>query len=325
MHRYRKLLLPALLAWGKVAAAGQAVLIDKVVAVVNDEVITLSEIQKEGKPLIQRIREELSGDARANQMQITQRQILDALILRRLQLQEAKKEKVAVEQGEVTATIEQIKKQHGLTTSAQFTEALARDNLTLEEFRAKVWEQLMVDRLITRKVRTSVVVSEEEVTRYYQAQVGDSRQPPSARIRHILIGFPEQASPEDVARARARAAEVSERLKGGDDFGRVAAQYSDGAAAREGGDLGMIRMGELDPALEAVAFSLRPGSISDVIQTGAGLHIIKVEDRATGGAPNAEIREQIRQRVFVEKLNQRMDAYLAELKQRAYIQVRLDP
>ncbi|MGH7425748.1 MAG: SurA N-terminal domain-containing protein, partial [Candidatus Methylomirabilales bacterium] len=91
MRRYRTILLPALLLGGQ-AAAGQAVLVDKVVAVVNDEVITLSEIQKEGKPLIQRIREELGEDTLARRMQITQRQILDALILRRLQLQEAKKE-----------------------------------------------------------------------------------------------------------------------------------------------------------------------------------------------------------------------------------------
>src|SRR3990170_2940088 len=125
MRRYRMILLPALLLGGQVAAAWQTVLVDRVVALVNDEVITLSEIQKEGKPFIQRIREELGEDTRARQMQITQRQILDALILRRLQLQEAKKEKVVVEQSEVTAAVEQIKKENGLTTSAQFTEARA--------------------------------------------------------------------------------------------------------------------------------------------------------------------------------------------------------
>ena len=324
MRRYRTILLPALLLGGQVAAAGQAVLIDKVVAVVNDEVITLSEIQKEGKPLIQRIREELSEDTLASQMQITQRQILDALILRRLQLQEAKKEKIVVEQSEVTATIEQIKKEHGLTTDAQLTESLARESLTLEEFRTRVGEQLTVDRLITRKVRTSVVVSDEEVARYSQTRPAESQQPPSVRIRHIFIGIPGEASPEDVARARTRAAEASERLRRGDDFGRVAAEYSDGAAAQEGGDVGVIRQGDMDPTLERVAFSLKPGGISEIIHTAGGFHIIKVEERVAGDTPTAEVREQIRQRVFLEKLKQRLDAYLAELKQKAYIQVRLD-
>ncbi len=324
MRRYHTILIPALLLGGQGAAAGQAVLIDKVVAVVNDEVITLSEIHKEGKPLIQRIREELSEDTRARQMQITQRQILDALILRRLQLQEAKKEKVVVEQSEVTATIEQIKKEHGLTTDARFTEALARENLTLEEFRTRVWEQLTVDRLITRKVRTSIVVSDEEVARHSQTQADGSQQSASMRIRHIFIGIPREPSPEDVAGARARAAEASERLKRGDDFGRVAAEYSEGATAREGGDVGVIRQGDMDPVLERVAFSLKPGSISEIIHTAGGFHIIKVEERMTGDTATAEARERIRQRVFLEKLTQRMDAYLAELKQKAYIQVRLD-
>jgi peptidyl-prolyl cis-trans isomerase SurA len=324
MRRYHTILLPALLLGGHAAAEGQAVLIDKVVAVVNDEVITLSEIQKEGKPIIQRIRDELSEDRRANQMQITQRQILDALILRRLQLQEAKKEKIVVEQSEVTTTIEQIKKERGLTSDAQLTEALARENLTLEEFKTKVGEQLTVDRLINRKVRTSVVVSDEEVARYSQTEADGSEKSPSMRIRDIFIGIPREPSPQDVAGARARAAEASERLKRGEDFGKVAAEYSDGATARDGGDVGVIRQGDMDPVLERVAFSLKPGSISEVIHTPGGFHIIKVEERMTGDTPSAETRERIRQRVFTEKFTQRMNAYLAELKQKAYIQVRLD-
>lgn len=324
MRRYRMILLPALLVGGQVAAAGQTVLVDRVVAVVNDEVITLSEIQKEGKPFIQRVREELGEDARARRMQITQRQILDALILRRLQLQEARKEKVVVEQSEVTAAVEQIKKENGLTTSAQFTEALARENLTPEEFRTKVWEQLAVDRLITRKVRTSVVVSEEEVEQYSQTRAGGSQQPPSVRIRHILIGIPQEPSSQDVAHARARATEALGRIRGGEDFGKVAAEYSDGAAASEGGNVGIIRQGDMDSALETVAFSLKPGGISDLIQTAGGFHIVKVEERITGDTASAEAREQIRQRVHLEKLRQRLDAYLAELKQKAYIQVRFD-
>ena len=88
--------------------------------------------------------------------------------------------------------------------------------------------------------------------------------------------------------------------------------------------MGVIRQGDMDPVLERVAFSLKPGSISEIIHTAGGFHIIKVEERMTGDTATAEARERIRQRVFLEKLKQRMDAYLAELKQKAYIQVRLD-
>jgi peptidyl-prolyl cis-trans isomerase SurA len=305
---------------------GSPILIDKVVAVVNDEVITWSELQREGKPLIQRVREELREDARATQTQITQRQILEALILRRLQLQEAKKEKVVVDAGEVTATLEQIKKQNRITSDADFAQALARENLTLEDFKTKVWEQLVVDRLLARKVRTGIVVSEEEMLQYYQNRAASFQQPSAVRIQHILIRFPEPPAPEDVARARGRGAEALEQLKGGTDFAAVAALYSDGAAVREGGDIGIVRKGELDPALEAAAFSLEPGGISGLVQTAAGFNIIKVEERKAGDVtvPMAQVRDQVRQRLFAEKLRQRTDAYHAELKEKAYIDIRLD-
>jgi peptidyl-prolyl cis-trans isomerase SurA len=324
MRRYGKYIFLSLLVWGKVAAAGQGVLIDRVVAVVNDEVITLSELQKEGKPLIQRISKELEGEARASQMQITQRQILEVLILRRLQLQEAEKQGIAVDQDQVITAIERIKERNGFASDAMFAEALARENLTLEEFRTKVWEQMVVDRLLTREVRTSVIVSEEEITEYYQVHMDEFDQSPSVRMRHILIRLPEDPSPQDVVRAQTRAADALARLKNGAAFEEVAAQYSDGAAAREGGDLGVIRKGELDSALERVAFSLEPGKVSDVIQTAAGLNIIRVEERTTGDVPIAKVRDQARQRLFAEKMKQRMDAYLAELKQKAYIDIRLN-
>ncbi len=320
--RCQKGVILSLLLCARTGVAGEGVLIDKVVAVVNDEVITLSQLQHEGKPLLHRMREELRGQA--DQMQITQRQILDALILRRLQLQEATKENIAVDQAEVTATIEQIKKQNGLTSDAEFAEALARQNLTLEELKNRIWEQRVVDRLLVRKVRTTVVVSEEEVTQYFQAHADQYRQPPAVRIRHILIRLSENPSSGDLAEAQARAAEVLEKLKGGADFGTVAAQHSDGAAAQEGGDLGMIRKGELHPALESAAFSSEPGSISDVIRTSAGLNIMKVEERTGGDVPTDKDRNQIRQLLFSQKLEQRMDAYFAELKKKAYIEVRLD-
>lgn len=325
MRRHRTCLALAILVWSTTAGVGHAVLIDKVVAVVNDEVITLSELQKEGAPIIQRIREELRGEAQVNQMQITQRQILEALVLRRLQLQEAVKEKIVVDEADVNATVEMIKKRNGFVDDDQLAAALVRDKLTQQEFRGKVKEQVMVDRLLTKHVRTSVVVSEEEITAYYQAHMDEFRQSASVRMRHVLIRLPLDPSPADVDRAQTRAAEALARLRNGAKFEDVAAKYSDGPTARDGGDLGVIRKGEMDPVVEQVAFSLEPGTVSDVIQTGAGLNIIKVEERTTGDAPIDEVRARVRQRIYAEKLEQRMNAYFAQLKEKAYIDIRPTP
>lgn len=319
----RNCLLVVLFVWGGSAAAADRLVIDKVAAVVNEDVITLSEVQKEGRPLIQRIRQEVSEDVLASQMQITQRQILDALILRRLQLQEAKKEGVVVDRTQVTASLNRIKMENGFTSDAELSDALAQENITLDEFKIKVWEQMVVESLLSVKVRTSVVLSEEEITQYYQAHRTGYEQSPSVRIRHILVGLPVSPSPQDLEQARARADEALEALRKGADFAEVATKYSDGAVAREGGDLGVIRKGELDPALESVAYSLAPGTHSDIIRTEAGFNIIKVEERTSGDIPIAEVRAQMREQLFAEKVRQRMDEYFKELKEKAYIEIRL--
>ncbi len=299
------------------------VVIDKVVALVNEEVITLSQLHQEGKPLIRRIAEELKGRARESQMQITQRQVLEALIFRRLQLQEAVKERVTVEEAEVTKAIEEIKEQNGFKSDGELVTALAQENLTLGEFKTKIREQLVVDRLLIRKVRTAVVVTEEEILQYYKANAQEFQQAPAVRLRHIFIRLPDTPSPEDLKLAQARADEVFQKLKGGADFAAVAAQYSDGVAAKEGGDLGMIRQGELDAALEAVAFALKPGGVSGSIRTAAGLNIIKVEERSAPQLPMDKVRDTIRQKLFAQKYEARLNSYLEELRQKAYIEVRL--
>lgn len=324
MLRYRLLLGISILVWGTVGVAGAGIVIDRVVAVVNDEVITLSELQQEGKPLIQRMREELQKQDPEGQLQITERQILDALILRRLQIQEATKQHIVVEQDRVTAAIEQIKKQNGIINDIEFANALKQQNLTLENLKNKVWEQLVVDALLVRNVRNSIVVSEEEITKYYREHTDQFRQPASVRIRHILIKLPENRSAENVAQVRSRAAGLLDELRNGADFATVATQHSDGAAAAEGGDLGVMRKGELHPALESVAFSLEPGSVSDVIETDAGLNIIKVEERSGGDVLDARVRGQIHQLLFNQKLVKRMNEYFEELKKQAYIEMRLN-
>ncbi len=323
MRRWRMIVGLSLLVWSSAAVAGQGILIDKVVAVVNDDVITLSQLQQEGKPLIHRMRQGLQGEDRTGELQITERQVLDALILRRLQVQEAEKENIVVGQDKVTEVIEQIKQQNGIISDVEFAAALKQQDLTLEELKSKVWEQLVVDALLVRNVQTSVIVSDEEIAQYYHAHADEFRQPAAVRIRHILIRLPETPPSEQRAQARARAEKVLGELRGGADFAAIAAQHSDGAAAKEGGDLGTMRKGELHPALEAVAFSLTPGTVSEIIKTDVGFNIIKVEERTGGDVLSAEVREQIRQVLFNEKMRKRMSEYFEELKQKAYIEVRL--
>lgn len=302
-------------------ASAQAVVIERVVAVVNEEVITLSELQEESLPFIRRLVREEEDVGRVAPVE---RRLLEELISRRLQLQEAKKGGIAVTPAEVTAAMEGIKKKSGIASEEAFKAALAQENLTLAKFRKSLEEQLVLDRLVTKEVRSKVVVSEVEVKDYYRDHEDRYRLLPEVRVRHILVNVPPAASEQEVAWARARAEEALVRLQSGQGFAEVARQYSQGPTAQEGGDLGYLKKGEMAPELEREAFALEIGALSGILRSSAGFNIFKVDDkRMDPRRPLEEVREDIKERLLEEKAGLRFEEWIKGLREKAYIEVKL--
>lgn len=301
--------------WGN----ARAVVIERVVAVVNDEVITLTELQEEGLPLIRRFvwQEMEEGPS-------FERRFLEELISRRLQLQEAQKQGITVTPSEVTTALEEIKKRNRVSSDEALKEALARENLTLESFRKSLEKQLILDRLVTKEVRSKVVVTEKEVEAYYKAHEGQYMLPSEVKVRHILIKIPPKASEEEIERAKVTAEEVLSQLRAGLDFSEVARRYSQGPMADEGGELGYLKMGEMAPELEKEAFTMEEGTISRIIRTSFGFNILRIDDRRVGlKRPLEEVREAIREELFKEKAEARFKEWIKGLQERAYIEVKL--
>jgi peptidyl-prolyl cis-trans isomerase SurA len=297
----------------------KGMVLDRVVAVVNDEALTLSEIQEEGQPVIRKIFQDFVGSERERRVEEAEKRLVDDLIDRRLVLQVAKKEGMLPSSAEVAGAIEELKKNNNATDEAQFRALLRAEGMTMEQVRRTVEERLAISRLLARQIRSSIIIREEELTQYYQDHPDKFQRIPEAEIRHIFIAVPPGT---DEAAAKARADEVLAKIRGGADFATMAEQYSDSPTKDKGGELGTIHKGDLAPEIEAAAFGLPVGGVSDLIRTSPGWNIIKVERvRTETVAPLASVRDDIRDQLFQEKFEVKRKEWLGALRAKAFIQV----
>jgi peptidyl-prolyl cis-trans isomerase SurA len=305
-------------------ARAEAAVLDRIAAVVNNDVITLSEVQEEALPQIQKITKDYVEPEQDAQLVTLYQKYLDQLIVRRLQIQEARKDQLIPSAAEINATIDDLKKKNGFRSDDELKRALATEGLSLSAFRRRVGEQLALSRITLKAVRNKIIIDEKEIQQFYQANQDKYRRTPEVTIRHILIGLPPEASETQVAEARAKAEAALAKLRAGADFAEVARAASDGPTAQSGGSLGTLHRGELAPELEEPAFTLTVGQVSDLIRTQSGFNIIKVEARMDEPmAPLEEVRDKIREALLDQKYDAKYKDWIEGLKRTASIQVRI--
>jgi len=306
------------------AAASEGVILDRIVAVVNDDVITLTEVQEEGLQTIRRIVQESLGQERERRLRTTERQILDELILRKLQLQEAKKEKIEATAAEVRSAIEDLKRRNGLTSDEELQAAMSRELLSEEQFRKGIAEQVALTKLVARQVRSKVVVLDEEARRYYDEHQEQFKDIPQVKIRHLLVAVPQQPTRDDVLRAKSRIEEAQVLMKLGAKFSTVAKQYADGPLASSSGEIWTMKRGELAPELEQTALALPIGQVSGIITNPAGFHLIQVEERVAGQIlPFDQVKEAARNTLFDQKAEAKFKEWVQTLKAKASVEMKM--
>jgi parvulin-like peptidyl-prolyl isomerase len=293
---------------------------DRVLAIVNNDAITLFELQE----AIAVYRYENRDRANENSDQLIQ-QFLARMIDSRLQVQEAEREKIVIEEAEIDEELSDRIKKMNLKSREEFEAALKAQGIPMTAVRKRVADELRRGRIVSRKVRLRISVTEEEVSQYLEANRAKLETGLSYHAAHILI-VPE-TGPEDAAleNARIRADLLRTELQQGGNFAELARQYSRDASARDGGDLGTLKRGELAQDIETQILSLSPGQISSPYRSALGYHIFRLESKETlEGEGLGRVRAQIREILFREKFDTRLDAWLKEIKQRAVIDVRLD-
>jgi peptidyl-prolyl cis-trans isomerase SurA len=293
---------------------------DRVVAVVNNDAITLMEVQES---IVAAKQENRGGLPPDDEMA---KEFLTRLIDMRLQLQEADREKIVVEEIEVDEELaERLKRFPGTPTRAQFEEALKAQGMSLDAVKRRIREGLRMARVVRRKVTLRVSVNDQEITQYLEQNRAKLEQGLPYHARNILV-VPEGDRPSDATweAARIRAAVIRQQIVAGADFAEMARQHSRDASAKDGGDLGTLKRGELAVDIETEILRLAPGEISQPYRSSLGYHLFKLESKETLDGPGLErARQQIRDILFREKYEARLEAWLKEIKGRAIIEVRL--
>lgn len=257
------------------------VVLDRIIAVVNDEVITRHELEERMKIAIRQLNQQGTP---LPPRDVIERQLLERMITDRVQMQYAKETGLRVDDADLDRAIARIAQDNKLTV-AQLQQVLARDGVPYAKFRDDVRMEITLARLREREVENKIVVAESEIDNFLTTQQGQTGKPEEYNISHVLVVVPEQASPEQIQSRRERAEKALAELKGGADFRQVAAAYSEAPDALQGGSLGW-REGERLPTifLDAVR-TLKPGEVSDVLRSSNGFHILKLNEKRNAEAP----------------------------------------
>jgi len=296
--------------------------VDRVVAIVNQEIITLSEVEKWVNPLKEEIVTEDRLERR-ERLQEVYRNVLEKLIEEKLIDQEVKKSGIKVLSKEIEATLEEVRRRNA-ATQEDLEKALAADGLTLETYKKQIEKGLQRRRLINWSVKVETKVGEKEIRDFYQKNRDRYRPNESYRPSHILFVIPKGATPEEIREIRKKCQAVLEKIKGGGDFGEMALLYSEDASNKDRGDLGYFKKGELVPAFEREALRLKIGEVSGIVRTESGFHIIKLLDRkGVEPLPFEEVRERVQADYFENEMEKAFKQYLSTLKEKSVIEIKL--
>ncbi len=305
------------------APAAQARVIDRVVAVVNDEVVTLSELEDLLAPVIRQIEALDDPVLREQQRQKQMRRGLDDLIGQKLVAQEGIRRRISIRGDEVGAHLERVKSRQGWDDD-KLRLYLAAQGLNLADFRAQVREQLLRQKVIRSAIGSRIGVSETELRDYYRSRLTQANADYEVEAAHIALPVPTNATATEEAAIRQQATELLARARGGEDFAALARQYSRAPGAEEGGVLGSFRRGVIDPDIEAAVFALETGAIGGPTRTSYGYHVIKcLEKRKLPPAPFEESKGALERELTDKKLQEELGKWIEELKRKAFVEVRL--
>jgi peptidyl-prolyl cis-trans isomerase SurA len=296
-------------------ASGQVV--EEIVAIVNDDIITLSQFRQYNEQTYQALRSQLSGEEFDKAYNQAKENMLDTMITDLLLLQEAKKKQLNAAE-EVKNYVERLKRENNIESDAQFRQALLQQGVNYEQFLKQIEEGILRQLLISLEVDRSIVVDEAEGVNYYKQNPQEFTDPEEYRLRAIYLS----AEGRTAGELEAKKEEISRRIQAGEDFITLASEAGDSPLKENQGDLGFMKKGELDPALEEAVAKLQTGEATPWIQGKNGWYVLKLEEKKESRLkPFEEVRQQIYDKIFRERRTKKLMDYLADLKAKNYIKI----
>jgi peptidyl-prolyl cis-trans isomerase SurA len=303
-----------------------AIIIDRIAAVVNGEIITFSELEDKATPLIKKyIDEEVSIEEKETKKREILAQVLPRLIEDRLVQQEAKKLNIKIDEQEVEKAIDQICEENHITRD-QFSAKLVLEGYTLEEYKKELRQQIERAELISAQVYSKIVITDEQVEAYLKRHhLKNNSNDTLYLIQHICITF-KKDDPKSKERAREKIEEAYSELKRKKDFEGVARRYSDISTSQDGGYLGALTLNEMASSVKEVISGLKPGDFSEIVDTEAGWQIFRLKDIVEKDEQSETRLSQInkvRKKLYDKQINARFEEWLKELSSKSTIQILL--
>jgi len=304
------LALATVLGW---PAAGHAVVINRILATVDGEPITVRDVERF-----------TTANLRGRQLSTAnQAAVLDAVIMDRIVTKEASAQGLVVRDQDVDRYIEAIKERNRITDE-QLQQALQQQGISMDRYRQQIREEIQRQQLVSREIGGKVSVTPEDVQRYYDAHREEFTTAERIEVAHILFVLRPDATGDQIAAAMARAEDVRTRVAGGADFAELAAQYTEDGSGPQGGNLGWFKAGELLEPLERAAAQLKVGQVSPPVRTPVGVHLVKLLAREGESHESLDAHaDEIKQRLYAQALDERYRKWVDEdLRKRHHVEMR---
>lgn len=305
------------------AYAAQQELLDRVVAVVNDEVITQAELDAFLRPLYEEYSQQYSGEELVKMIQEARQKLLNQLIEDKIVYQEAVKQEIVVTDDDLEKELQKFKKQ--MDKPEELELMLEKEGMTLKDLREKLRKQSMVRQLHDREIRSKVVVSPLEVENFYKENPEKFVVKERVKVRSLTIKKSEEARAKGIPdeAAKKKIAALQQKLTEGQDFERMVQGSSEDGRSRQGGLGEWIDRGGMIESVDEVLFKTPVGEVTGIVETPIGYHIFRIEDKEPAKTKTLEeTRDQIMGYLFQQKSNARFREWMQELKRTAYISIR---
>ncbi|HXM94300.1 MAG TPA: peptidylprolyl isomerase [Candidatus Dormibacteraeota bacterium] len=309
----------------KAPSANGGQVVEEILARVNNEIITRSEYEKARATAEEEAKQECQGRCTPEQLQLAiedrQKNALRDLIDQSLLVQRGKDMSVSVEP-ELIKRLDSIRIQNNLTSMEDLEKAVSSQGVNWEDFKNRMRNGLLTQRVIGSEVGSHIKVSKEEVQAYYEAHKAEFVRPEQVELRAIEVKT-EGKKPEEIPDLKKKAETTLQRVKDGDDFGEMAKRFSDGSTAKQGGYLGNYKRKELAKELEDVVFKMKKNELTGVMDTKQGFLILQViEHFDEGQQPQAKVENEIMERLYSERMEPALREYLKKLREQSYVVIK---
>lgn len=302
--------------------------VDRVVAVVNDDVILQTELEKAGGEYFERIRMKAPAGEVESAIEKARGEVLSSLIDNMIVKQKAAELGITVEEAEIDNAITQILSDNNATLE-QFRKELAKVNVSMQDYRNNLRNQILQSRLVGQQVRSRIVIVEEDIREYYEKEYTQEKGESGYYILQIGFNWKNLVTLDGVSQeeAREKAEAIRARVLAGESFGELARSYSDFPSATDGGNLGLIKKDEMAAYMRDAILSMHPGDISPIIETGSTFQFFKLLSSREGDlvvkAPYESVKDEIREILYRQEMEKDYKAWVENLREQAYIKILL--